>query len=194
MIRIRSILLWLSLCVPLSACVSSRSFVDTSYPKLGYEQLKKTPEPLQLKLYTEFQRNGEHLSRADQALYREAEMVLRSSGLIVPLANEGAGDIKVTVNNIVDLAEARAKGVGIGLTFGAAGSVVTDAYEMSVLIKANGKVVERTGIKHALHSAIGNTSLPEGVETMPANVAFGRVVEQMLLRTLQDMQQKGDLP
>ncbi|MCF3696715.1 hypothetical protein L2E31_25160, partial [Salmonella enterica subsp. enterica serovar Weltevreden] len=51
----------------------------------------------------------------------------------------------------------------------------------------------RSAIKHAIFTAIGNTSLPEGIEAVPINVAFGRVLEQMLLRALQDLQRSGDL-
>ncbi|MDR2637701.1 MAG: hypothetical protein LBB55_05120, partial [Zoogloeaceae bacterium] len=96
-------------------------------------------------------------------------------------------------NNIVDTDTAVAKGFGTGLTFGLVGTLVTDAYEMSVSITANGKAVERVAVKHALHSAIGNTAIPEGIETMPPNEAFERVLEQMILRVLHDIQSKGEL-
>ena len=103
------------------------------------------------------------------------------------------GAIRVVVNNIADRGAAAAKGFGTGLTFGLVGTTVTDAYEMAVAITANGKTVERVAVKHALHTAIGNTAIPEGLETMPPNAAFERVLEQMVLRVLQDIQSKGEL-
>jgi hypothetical protein len=48
-------------------------------------------------------------------------------------------------------------------------------------------------MKHALHTAIGNTTIPDGIETMPPNVAFERVLEQLILRALRDMQSAGEL-
>ena len=87
----------------------------------------------------------------------------------------------------------RAKGFGTGLTFGLVGTTVTDAYELSIFIAAKGKTINRTTIKHAFHTAIGNTNVPPGLEAVPPSVAFGRVLEQMLLRALQDMQQSGEL-
>jgi hypothetical protein len=36
-------------------------------------------------------------------------------------------------------------------------------------------------------------TFPDGLEIVPLNVAFGRVVEKMLLRSLQDIQQSGEL-
>lgn len=177
----------------LSACVNPRSFVDPSQPKLTYENLNKRAEPLKLKLAVEFQRNGDPYPRADSTLRDNSERILRGTGVVNPVETGYEGEIKIVVNNIADKGQAAAKGFGTGLTFGLVGTTVMDAYEMSVTIAANGKTVTRTAIKHALFTAIGNTSLPEGVEAVPINVAFGRVLEQMLLRALQDLQNSGDL-
>jgi hypothetical protein len=180
-------------CSSLLGCISPRSFVDPSVPKVSYEDLTKRTEPLRLKLFVEFQRNGQPHPRADSTLRDNTERVLRGTGLIIPSSDQAVGDIRVVVNDIGDMGSAFAKGFGTGLTFGLIGSTVMDAYEMTVTITANGKTVSRTAIKHALYTAVGNTTLPPGVEAVPANVAFGRVVEQMLLRALQDMQKAGEL-
>lgn len=177
----------------LSACVNPSSFVDPGQPKLTYEALNKRSEPLKLKLTVQFQRNGDPLPRADSTLRDNTERILRGTGVVTPVENGQEGEIKVVVNNIADTGQAAAKGFGSGLTFGLVGTTVMDAYEMSVTITANGKTVTRTAIKHAIFTAIGNTSLPEGIEAVPINVAFGRVLEQMLLRALQDLQRSGDL-
>jgi hypothetical protein len=118
---------------------------------------------------------------------------LRASGIISPANGVADGEIKVIVNNIADTTSAAAKGFGTGLTFGLVGTTVTDAYEMSVTIMANGKTVSRMGIKHAIHTTIGNATIPNGIETIPPATAFPKVLEQMLLRALQDMQKGGEL-
>lgn len=119
--------------------------------------------------------------------------MLRGTGLIVLSDEKAVDEIKVVVNNTGDTGSAAAKGIGTGLTFGLVGSTVMDAYEMTVTITSNGKAASRTAIKHALYSALGNTTLPPGIEAVPPNVAFFLVVEQMLLRALQDMQKAGEL-
>jgi hypothetical protein len=177
----------------LAGCISPRSFVDPSFPKVSYEDPKKRNEPLRLKLVVVFQRNGVPFPRADSTLRDHAERILRSTGLIMPSSDPGEGEINLVVNNVADLGSAAAKGFGTGLTLGLVGTTVMDAYEMSISITANGKTVSRTAIKHALHTAIGNTSLPEGLEGVSPETAFARVLEQMLLRALQDMQKSGDL-
>jgi len=177
----------------LAGCISPKSFLDPSFPKVAYEDLNKTSEPLRIKLVVEFQRNGQPYPKADTTLRDNAERILRASGVIVPAADAGQGEVKIVVNNIADLGSASAKGFGTGLTFGLVGSTVTDAYELSIFITFNGKTISRTAVKHAIHTAIGNTSAPPNLEAVPVNVAFERVLEQMLLRALQDMQQSGEL-
>lgn len=176
----------------LSGCLSSRSFVEPSYSNTRYEDLAKRGEPLRLKLAVEFQRNGKPLPAVDATLRAAVEKSLSKSGVIVPAADSPAGDLKVVVNNIADLGAARSKGFKTGLTFGAAGSTVTDFYEMQMTISAGGKMIVKNG-KHALHTAIGNTETPAGLETMPMNAGFERVVEQMLLNAIAELQRSGEL-
>jgi len=191
--RIRLVFLLALLSLSTAGCISAKSFVDPTYPKVSYDDVEKRHPPLRLTLITEFQRNGEHVPKVDSLLRDNTERVLRASGVIEPVSDGGEGEIKVVVNNIGDMGKAAAKGFGTGLTFGLVGSTVTDAYEMTLSITANGKTVEQTAVKHALHSAVGNTTIPDGLETMPPAVAFERVLEQLILRALRDMQSTGEL-
>lgn len=190
---LKSFALVAAISLGVGGCMSPKSFVDPTYPKVAYDQIAKRQSPLRLNLTVEFQRNGEHFPKADSMLRDNTERVLRGSGVIVPVSDRGEGEIRVVVNNIADRGAAAAKGFGTGLTLGLAGSTVTDAYEMSVAISAKGKTVKRVAVKHALHTAIGNTTIPEGLETMPPQAAFERVLEQMILRVLHDIQGKGEL-
>ena len=74
-----------------------------------------------------------------------------------------------------------------------AGTTVTDYYEMEAVLSLNDKVVKKTGYKHALHSTVGLKKAPEGLEPMTPSAAFGRIVEQLILNFLQDIQNSGDL-
>lgn len=189
----KSVVLLVAASFSIGGCMSPKSFVDPTYPKVSYDQIKKKQSPLRLNLVVEFQRNGEHIPKVDSTLRDNTERILRASGVIVPSSDGGEGQVKVVVNNIADRGAAAAKGFGTGLTFGLVGTTVTDAYEMTISITVNGKTVERTAVKHALHTAIGNTAIPDGLETMPPNTAFVRVLEQMILRVLKDIQSTGEL-
>ena len=177
----------------LSGCISANSIVDPGFPKVTYDDVKKRAEPLRLKLAVEFQRNGEHLPKADSTIQDHADRVLRASGVITPTADGPDGEIRIVMNNTGDRGTALAKGFGTGLTFGFATSTVTDVYEMDVTVNSKGKTTEKRGIRHALHTTVGNSLLPVGADALPLSTAFGRVFDQMLLYALREMQNTGDL-
>jgi hypothetical protein len=101
------------------------------------------------------------------------------------------GEIMITVNNFGDTGSAAAKGIGTGLTLGLVGSTVMDGYEMTMTISTKEKSVTKNAIRHSLYTTIGNASLPEGVEEVPPNVGFERILEQMILRGLIEFQNEG---
>jgi hypothetical protein len=187
-------LLLVSLCLTtLAGCAGPRFVVDPSFPKVAFEDLKKRAQPLPLTLVVEFRRNGEPFPKADAMLRDNAERVLRASGLIVPVTGPSEGEIRVVMNNVADLGQAAAKSFGSGLTFGLVGTTVTDAYEIEVAVSTNGKTIRRSDVKHAIHTSVGNATLPAGAEAVDPAAAFDRVLEQMLLYILRDMQQSGEL-
>lgn len=178
----------------LSGCMSTKSFVDPSVPKMAYEDLQKRPSPAVMALDTEFQRNGEPLPRVTPTFRAHVERVLAKSGLISPAGDIANGDVlKVVINNTGDQKAAAAQGIKTGMTFGAAGTTVPDGYEMTVTVTRKGKAVAQSVVKHTLYTAIGNTTLPEGVTPVSTSEGFGQIVEQMLLRSLKDLQKSGKI-
>jgi hypothetical protein len=163
----------------LSGCISAQSMVDPGFPKVTYDDVKKRPEPLRLNLAVEFQRNGEHQPKVDSTIQDHAERVLRASGVITPTTDGPDGDIRIVMNHIADKGTAVAKGIGTGLTFGLATSTVTDSYEMDVMVNAKGKTAQKRGIRHALHTTVGNAALPGSawVQIEPSAVEVDRCLE-----------------
>ena len=185
--------LLLAFCVfTLFGCVTTKTYVDPSFAEAGYDDIKLVTNRYDCRIEIEFQRNGERLEKADKEVRNHVERTLRATGVINPSMEDIAVSIKVIVNNIADLGEATAKGFGTGLTFGAAGSLVTDYYEITISF-SDGKGTELTeNYKHALHTTIGNKGAPvEGVEPTTPSDGFGTVVEQVLLNFIKDMQSKG---
>lgn len=174
-----------------SGCVSSKSFVDPTFGKVTYNDLEPPANPHRLNITAEFQRNGVHLPEVDSELYGHVERVLRASRFAVPAQGESESKIYVVVNNIADLEKARAMGFGTGLTFGAAGSWVTDYYEMKVELVLGETTFNKSGYKHQLHTTIGNKKGPEGVPPVTAAAGFATIVEQLLLNFLSDLYKEG---
>jgi hypothetical protein len=51
-----------------------------------------------------------------------------------------------------------------------------------------GKTITKSGYKHAIHSTIGHAKGPEGIPAMTTEEAFGKVVEELVLNFLGDLQ------
>lgn len=183
----------------LMGCASPRSFLGASLPKMKYEDVKKRETPLRLQLIVEFQRNGDPFPQGDVPLRDYAAKILGDTGVISPIdvvsavEDQGDGAIRIVLNNIADSGTIAAEASRSRLPLWMVGKTITDAYTMSMAITIKGKTIRRAGIKHAFHTALGNMEIPEGIEVFPSNEAFGRMLEQMILRGLQDMQRSGEL-
>jgi hypothetical protein len=181
----------LSMCFFVTGCLSSKSYVDPQYRKAMYSDINHVETKYKANIDVEFQRNGKHFSSVDNELRGHVERVFRATGVVVPATEAVDLKIKVVANNIADISAARNKGFVTGLTFGVAGTCVTDFYEI-IIEYQNGGPKERLTYKHAIHTTIGNSPAPIPVEPTPGN-AFAKVVEDVILNFVKEMQQRGKL-
>lgn len=182
------------LSLALGGCATQReSFLGASFPNISYNDIRKRETPLRLRLAVEFQRNGEHFPKGDVPLKDYANSIIRNTGVITPVEEQEEGEVRVVLNNIADGSTIAAEQAGARHPLWMTGTTITDAYELSMFITTQGKTISRTGIKQAVHTALGNVSVPDYIQTFPHDQAFGKVLEQMILRALQGMQQSGEL-
>jgi hypothetical protein len=186
-------ILFVAVSVVLFGCTSPKSFIDPAAPKYTYEDVKRKAQPIKLRLTVEFQRHGEPYPKVDPLLKDGAERTLRATGMIIPTDVDSVGEIKITVNNTGDRTASIAKGFGTGLTFGLIGSTVQDNYELTMSITTKGKTITKSGIKNSIYTTIGNASAPDGVQTSTISVAFSKVLEQMILQALKEMENSKEL-
>ncbi|MEO8991430.1 MAG: hypothetical protein ABI284_04890 [Nitrosospira sp.] len=183
----------------LAGCASPRSFLGSSFPPVTYKDIKKRDVPLRLKLVVEFQRNGVRFPMGEVPLRDYSGRILRDTGVIYPVdelslgPEQEDGEIRIVLNNVADSGTVAVEASPTGFPLWMVGKLITDAYEMSMSISVNGKTLNRTNIQHAVHTAIGNMSIPGDVQVFPADQAFGKVLEQMILRALEDFQSRGEL-
>lgn len=182
-------------CVTLSACVTTRSYVDPQYHRAGYDQIYRLNDPVSVMVDAQFERNGQPYPAVDSELRQVVERTLRATGDFTPTSSLGdSGVIQVVANNIADLAAARAKGFGTGLTFGAAGSTVTDAYEFQFTYRgADGKEHQHS-YQDAIYTTVGNASPPVVADPTTPALAFEKVIEDVTLNFVKDLQAEGALP
>jgi len=191
--KLTKTLVSVTLAILLAGCISPRSYLDPSQPKISYSDLARPDKPLSLRLTTEFQRNGEPNPKANPTLLDNSSRILRASGIVDPDGPNSVGSINIVVNNVADIASAATKGFGTGLTLGLVGSTVSDNYELTMTISINEKKVTKSGIRNGIATAIGNTSIPPGVEIFTTSLAFQKVLEQMILEALKQFQSDGSL-
>lgn len=176
-----------------SGCLSMQSYVDPTLPSAGFGDLKPSPSPQPLQLLFEFQTNGNGNATTTEQLRPEVMRILNESKLFSTVTAGGAQQSRklfVTMNNLFEK-DAASKGFATGLTFGLAGTTVTDRYEMNASYQVENQAPVHKTYQHALHSTIGNTKGPEGLEPMKTADAFRKVFEQLLLNLLKDLSHEG---
>ena len=185
--------LLLSIALLCVGCISPKSYVDPKLPKVSYESLSLRTTPAVLVLKANFQRNGEDKPKLDSLVQNKATLVLRASRQFSTVQSEpssGSDSLIMTINNVANMGTAVGKGIGTGLTFGLAGSLVTDGYEIKAVFTPSGGKEVTKSYTHAIHTTIGNHKGPEGLQSMTTSEAFDKVVEEVVLKLLSDL--KGD--
>lgn len=179
----------------LSACMTPQSYVDPQYHKASYATIHRLAQPIPAKVNSQFQRNGQPFPSVNTELQNHVEKTLRATGVFLPTTDPDAPvTISVTANNIADLAAARAKGFGTGLTFGGAGSMLDDNYEFAFSFRDATNHKYKATYQHAIHTAIGHTERPAGLTPTTVTIAFGRVIEDTTLNFVEDLQRQGLTP
>jgi len=184
--------------VTLSGCFAvTRSYVDPGLPKASYSDLRPRADPQPLYLTVEFLTHEKPNPQGSALVFEKARKILLASRLfssVASAAGERSDHLAIVMQNVGDTAEAGRRGAVTGLTFGLAGSLVTDGYVVTATYTRVGKESQfRKDYVHAIHSSVGLQKGPEGLPPMSLSEAFDKVVEDLVLNVLRDLQQGGYL-
>jgi hypothetical protein len=177
----------------LTGCLSIKSYVDPQLPKVGYADLLSRRDPQPVVLAVAFYRNGSPASLGVSRVRDEVRAVVERSKVFSAVLEQStapAGQLDVVLDNVGDLSDAASKGAKTGFTFGASGSQVTDGYVFTATFRPVGKEPVTKVYHHALHSTIGNAPGPTGLTPMSLSDAFNKVVEELVLNLLLDLQKE----
>jgi hypothetical protein len=193
----RAVATCLLLMVVLTGCLSIKSYVDPTLPKVSYGDLLARSDRKPVALIVAFHRNGEPVGTEASTPVKSVRDVVEKSNLFSALLDQpqdGVSELKIVLDNVVDTGDAAAKGALTGLTFGAKGSQATDGYIMTATFRAPGKQPVTKVYRHAIHSTIGNIDAPAGLvaEESPL-AAFDKVVEGLVLNLLRDLQKEEQI-
>lgn len=174
----------------LTGCASM--YVDGTTKEISATQFKK-PEPMHsVMLVFEFQTKGVANSRAtdflrDRVLKQVKESSLFSEVSLTPVAENRV--LSIVLNNVVLTDDVFTKGFVTGLTFGLAGSSVSDGYICTARYLSGDEQPEIVKqARHAIHTTMGAKEAP-GNATKAANAeeAVTLMTHQILSNVLNDL-------
>jgi hypothetical protein len=169
-------------------------YVDNGMPDVPASAYVRpqTPQPVQM-LFT-FKTKGTANTKATELLKKNATDAVMASGLFASVGSAptpGGTLLSVTIDNVPVTSEkdAMAKGFTTGLTFGLAGSQVTDGYVCTVDYIASPSAAKITKVvHHAIHTNIGAHSAPaNSTKAASAMAAIKTVVNQAIGNALKEL-------
>lgn len=152
----------LCLAVLLSGCASV--YVDGATKEVPSAQFTKPAKLAPVQLLFEFQTKGVANAQASAMLKAKVVDHVKESGLFAAVSDQpstGAGLLSITLNNVPMTDDAFSRGFVTGLTFGLAGSQVSDGYVCTAkFTPASGAPPVTKTARHAIHTTIGAAAAP----------------------------------
>lgn len=182
--------LFVAAAVFLTGCASV--YVDTATKEVADADIKRPAIPLAATLVFDFQTNGAPNARATQLLKDQVTAQVQKTGIFEIAKGEAAGKaalLTITLNNVLITKDAAQQGFVTGLTFGLAGSAVTDGYICTVTyVPANGSSTVVATAKHAIHTTLGNASAPaNAVKSASIEEGVRTMMRQIVANALRDL-------
>jgi len=174
----------------LSGCASF--YVDGNAREVASAEFAKPEIARPVQVFFEFQTKGVANTRATDLLRDRVLKQVKDSGLfgaLVDQAEPSAGVLSITLNNVPLSDDAFTKGFVTGLTFGLAGSQVSDGYVCTATYSppGGGTPVVKSA-RHAIHATLGASSAPANA-TKAANAedAVFTMSRQVISQVLNDL-------
>lgn len=183
------------LCIAVFLVGCASPYLDASIKEVPASQFKKPSSAVPVQLLFEFQTKGIVNAQATNLLRDQVTNQVKTSGLFSAVESgpvAGGASLSITINNVPMTDDAFAKGFVTGLTFGLAGSQVTDGYVAYATYRANATaepIIKK--VRHAIHTNLGADTAPANATKMPdirtAAMQMGKdVVSNMLNDISQD--------
>ncbi|HEY9131660.1 MAG TPA: hypothetical protein VIM98_07860 [Dyella sp.] len=179
-------------CLSLSGCISAKMYVDSGLPNVSKSDLPVAPHPEPVQVLFEFRTKGNANANATARIAPRVIAAATESGLFAQVSgtpHDGAGILKIVIDNVPLTDNAAAKGFGTGLTFGLAGSIVTDGYICTASYTRGGRTTETT-VKHSIYTTIGNHEGPKGLAAMEPQAAVNLAMDQITWNALKQLADK----
>lgn len=173
----------------LTGCVSPM-YLDTATKEVPVAEMKKVANPKPAQLSFEFLSRGAPKSTVTAALKDAITAQVAESGLFAPAVDgQPAAILMITLNNVPVQADKTGSAFLTGMTFGLAGTSVTDGFECTVsyLPVGQDKAIVKLA-RHAIHVTLGNASPPPTAgKPMEHELAVRTMTHEILSNALRDL-------
>ena len=165
--------LWLGVIAMAALTGCASHYVDGATKEINSAQFKKTSPLHPVQVMFEFQTKGVANARATEQLKAGVLAQVKDSGVFSGVSEtpaEGGAMLSITLNNVPLTDDAFSKGFMTGLTFGLAGSQVSDGYVCTATYTGpagSAPIVKQA--RHAIHTTMGAAASP-GNATKAANL------------------------
>lgn len=176
----------------LTGCASF--YVDSATKEVPVDQYRKSAQPQAVQLLFEFQTKGVANARATDHLKARVAEQIKGSGLFSTVSESpaaGGASLSITLDNVPLTDDAFAKGFVTGLTFGLAGSKVSDGYVCTATYRpsANAPAIIKKA-RHAIHTTMGASSEPgNAVKANSIEDAVTKMTRQIVSHVLNEVSQ-----
>lgn len=183
---------WLSL-LALAALTGCASFyVDGATKDVEAAQFRKTDPQHPVQVLFEFQTKGVANANATSHLKAKVLEHVKQSGVFSTVSEspvDGGALLSITLNNVPLTDDAFSKGFVTGLTFGLAGSQVSDGYVCTASYTppgAQAPVVKQA--RHAIHTVMGAAAAPgNATKADGIDAAVTTMTRQVVANALKDV-------
>ena len=152
----------------LGGCASA--YLDGTTKEIPAAQFRKPASPAPVQVLFDFQTKGVANAQATAFLRDRVIAQVKSSGLFSEVGSAAVANgavLSLTLNNVPMSDDAFRKGFVTGLTFGLAGSQVSDGYVCTATYRASGDAAALTKqARHAIHTTVGAAATPGNATKM----------------------------
>lgn len=187
--RLLFTLLWAA---ALTGCANF--YVDGNTKDPAPAQYRRAAQAKPVQLMFEFQTKGALNARATEALKADVTAAVQKSGLFSSVSDQpvdGAAVLSIVLNNVPLTDDAFSKGFVTGLTFGLAGSQVSDGYVCTARYLPPGQSKPAiASARHAIHTVMGTGADPHGaVKAENLDAAVRTMTRQVVGTALANLSQ-----
>lgn len=176
----------------LGGCASA--YLDGGTKEIAAAQFRKPASPAPVQVLFDFQTKGVANAQVTALLRDRVMAQVKSSGLFSDVGTAAVPNgavLSITLNNVPLSDDAFSKGFVTGLTFGLAGSQVSDGYICTASYRASGSAAALVKqARHAIHTTMGAAATPGNATKMPDHkeAAF-QMTTQVISNVLNDLSQ-----